>query len=670
MTAQDGMPERLGEYRLLDRIGEGGMGVVFLARGSGHKTVALKVLRSAVAGEPTARRRLAREVETMQRVRSPHVAEVIDADLTGEMPYIVTRYVPGQTLEEIVRENGPLRGEALARLACGLAEALVAVHAAGVVHRDLKPSNIMLVRGSPVVIDFGIAQGPDATRLTMTGMFMGTPGYLAPEVIEGHPSSEASDVHTWGATVAFAATGRPPFGSGPYEGIFYRIMNAQADLAGAPLPLLPLLTAALARDPVARPSASQLSAQTAALEPAALVPGPALDLPAGTGNGTTVGPAPANVTRLEEASPAALQAASAPAAPGGAALPGAPGMPAASGGPAVPGVPAALAASGGPAVPGVPAAPAPPGAAVPTVRPDPLRQAFGSPTRPLALGRPQPGDLADVLPPVRYEPVRGRAVAPKPAAGGAAPVTGAPGALDRAATATRWRGTLVFASVMIVASIAVMLPVAGTLAALALIATLRVGALVQRRTAARRLARGPRGSDAFLAVLSLPWFSLRTVLTLVLLAPFALATAAAVAGITVAASPGAWPARAIAYACGALVAFYGLGPGSRLPRRQLGRAFTALPGSPAAQAIAVTGVLVLAVAALAAAVSWPSLYWPSAQPNGMIHFAGFHLGPLRSIGLLRHTGFGHRFGLLRQLLLRQFGRGRTTFYHLARLRGH
>ena len=197
MNDQDLVPDRLGAYRLLDRIGEGGMGVVYLARDLGHRTVALKVLRSSVAGDPTARRRLAREVETMQRVHSPYVAEVIDADLTGEIPYIVTRFVPGRTLDDLVTECGPLRGAALAQLACGLADALVAVHAAGVVHRDLKPSNVMLVHDTPVVIDFGIAQGPDATRLTMTGMFMGTPGYLAPEVIEGRPSSEASDVHAW-----------------------------------------------------------------------------------------------------------------------------------------------------------------------------------------------------------------------------------------------------------------------------------------------------------------------------------------------------------------------------------------------------------------------------------------------------------------------------------------
>src|SRR5215475_509587 len=286
MTAEDQMPDRLGPYRLLERIGEGGMGVVFMARDGGEQTVALKVLRSVVAEEPMARRRLAREVETMRRVRSPHVAEVIDADLAGDTPYIVTRYVPGRTLDDVVTQGGPLPPPTLARLACGLADALAAVHAAGVVHRDLKPSNVMLLNELPVVIDFGIAQGPDATRLTMTGMFMGTPGYLAPEIIEGQPSSEASDVHAWAATVAFAATGRPPFGTGPYEGIFYRIMNGQANLAGAPGALLPLLAAALARDPAHRPPAVQLRAQAAVLDPGVLVQYPLQ-------NGAQSGPIPA-----------------------------------------------------------------------------------------------------------------------------------------------------------------------------------------------------------------------------------------------------------------------------------------------------------------------------------------------------------------------------------------
>src|ERR1700704_3998101 len=136
MTPAEHTPERLGPYRLLDRIGEGGMGVVYLARDPEQRSVAIKILRPAVAGDPNARRRLAREVETMRRVRSPFVAEVIDTDVAGDMPYIVTQYVPGRTLDEVVTEQGPLSGARLARLARGLADALAAVHAGGGVHPE------------------------------------------------------------------------------------------------------------------------------------------------------------------------------------------------------------------------------------------------------------------------------------------------------------------------------------------------------------------------------------------------------------------------------------------------------------------------------------------------------------------------------------------------------
>ena len=190
------------------------MGVVHLACDPQGSMVAVKVLRPDTTESMNARLRLAREVETMRRVRSPFVAEVLDADVTGEFPYIVTRYVPGPTLEAMVRNRGPLSGSGLRLLAYGTAEALTAIHAAGVVHRDLKPGNVMLTDDRPVVIDFGIAQSPDATRLTQDGLVMGTPGYLAPEVIEGRPSSPASDVHSWAATLAYAATGRAPFGGG------------------------------------------------------------------------------------------------------------------------------------------------------------------------------------------------------------------------------------------------------------------------------------------------------------------------------------------------------------------------------------------------------------------------------------------------------------------------
>jgi len=286
MPALDALPSKIGPYRLLDKIGEGGMGVVYLARDAESRPVAVKILGPAVAGDPNARRRLLREVETMRRVRSRYVAEILDADVTGDAPYIVTRYVPGRTLEEVVRTDGPLRGQALDRLAGGLAEAIAAIHAAGVVHRDLKPGNVMLMDGQPVVIDFGIAHVPDSTRLTQTGMVMGTPGYLAPEVIEGQPSSGASDIHSWGATVAFAATGRQPYGSGTFQTIFFRVLQGKAELTGVPSALLPLVVAALATDPQARPPARWLADRCA-------------ELPLGGGPPSDFGP---NGTRLSTAS--------------------------------------------------------------------------------------------------------------------------------------------------------------------------------------------------------------------------------------------------------------------------------------------------------------------------------------------------------------------------------
>ena len=614
MNDQDLMPDRLGDYRLLDRIGEGGMGVVFLARDGGHRTVALKVLRSSVAGDPTARRRLAREVETMQRVRSPHVAEVIDADLDGDMPYIVTRFVPGRTLDDVVTEDGPLRGQALASLAGGLAEALVAVHAAGVVHRDVKPGNVMLFQGTPVVIDFGIAQGPDATRLTMTGMFMGTPGYLAPEVIEGRPSTEASDVHAWGATVGFAATGRPPFGTGPYEGIFYRIVNGQADLAGVPAPLLPLLAAALARDPAHRPPAVQLCAQAAVLDPVSLVQYP---LPNGAQAGTM--PATGAGATTSDAAPA-------PAAGGPVAY--------------VPSAPVANGPSG--YVPPTVAGAEVNGAAAPPVRggaaPAP---GAGSPhTRPMAQDRPLPNDLGDVLTPVSYAR---REAAPRRAA----TVTGAPRQAAAPAPRTRWHAVLVVATVLMAAGVSVILPVAGTVAALALFAGLRTAGLVQRRSAARRTARGARTMDPVVTVVTLPWCVLRALFAMVLLAPFALAAAGLAAGITVAVAPHDWPYRALAYAAGALVLCYGLGPGSGMPRAQLRRVFGAIAKTRTTQLVAVLGITALALAAMTAAVSSPSVYWPTVVPGSVVRFGVTHLGPIRRLAYLVHLGGAPRLGLPR-----------------------
>ncbi|WP_214409525.1 serine/threonine-protein kinase [Sphaerisporangium fuscum] len=259
--------DRLGPYRLLRRLGEGGMGVVHLALDPQGRQVAVKVLRGEVTGDDVARRRLAREVETMRRVRSKYIAEVVDADVTGSRPYIVTRYVAGMPLDDTVKQDGPLPVAALLRVAYGVAEALAAVHVAGVIHRDLKPGNVLLLDGDPVLIDFGIAQAVDATRLTQTGMFIGTPGYLAPEIIEGHEAGPEVDVHAWAGTMLYAATGLPPFGKGTLEMVFYNITAGRANVDAAPSVIRPLLRAAFHRDPSKRPTAVELARQLSRLVP-------------------------------------------------------------------------------------------------------------------------------------------------------------------------------------------------------------------------------------------------------------------------------------------------------------------------------------------------------------------------------------------------------------------
>ncbi|WP_285774016.1 serine/threonine protein kinase [Microtetraspora sp. NBRC 13810] len=259
--------DRLGPYRLLRRLGEGGMGVVHLATDPQGREVAVKVLRAEVAGDDVARRRLAREVETMRRVRSEHIAEVLDADVTGHRPYIVTRYVPGRPLDDLVKQDGPLDLEGVLKVAGGVASALAAVHSVGVIHRDLKPGNVLIVDGEPVLIDFGIAQAVDATRLTQTGMFIGTPGYLAPEIIEGQVAGPEVDVHAWAGTLLYACSGQPPFGKGTLEMVFYNITAGKANIDAAPEILRPLLRAALRRDPAKRPQAAELAEQCARLMP-------------------------------------------------------------------------------------------------------------------------------------------------------------------------------------------------------------------------------------------------------------------------------------------------------------------------------------------------------------------------------------------------------------------
>jgi serine/threonine protein kinase len=261
-------PGRIGQYRLLQRLGEGGMGVVHLALDQHGKAVAIKVLRAHIAADPDARLRLAREVATLRRVRHPRVAAVIDADVDGEIPYLVTTFVPGKPLDAHVRDHGPLPRGHVARIGSVLAEALRAIHQSGVVHRDVKPANVMLLDGEPVLIDFGIAHVADESRITHTGLVMGTPGYLSPEIIGGEPVTAATDWWGWGATLAFAATGRPPFGTGPIEVVLDRVRRGQTDIEGVDAGLRATLTAALAVDPLRRPSPERLVAGLAAVAPA------------------------------------------------------------------------------------------------------------------------------------------------------------------------------------------------------------------------------------------------------------------------------------------------------------------------------------------------------------------------------------------------------------------
>jgi hypothetical protein len=248
----------VGEYTLLHRLGEGGMGVVHLAHARDGRRVALKVLRPHVVGDEEARDRLAREVNSLSRVRSPRVAEIIDADPWGPVPFVATRYVPGLSLYDHVPEEGPLRGDDLVHFARSLAEALQAVHRVGVLHRDVKPSNVLMEGRTPVLIDFGLARVAEDDRITRTGWLLGTPGYLAPEVLYGHEPTTAADVHAWAATVAFAGTGQPPFGRGPSVAVMDRVRRGEHDLGDLGDEVRAAVEAALDPDPAARPSLTRL----------------------------------------------------------------------------------------------------------------------------------------------------------------------------------------------------------------------------------------------------------------------------------------------------------------------------------------------------------------------------------------------------------------------------
>ena len=253
-------PSQIGRYRLVARLGAGGMGVVYLGVDPNGEQVAVKVLRPELADNPEFRVRFGREVTMLTRVQGVCTVRVIAADTEAPKPFLVTEYADGPSLSEYIDARGPLEAGMLYGLATGLAEALTAIHAAGIVHRDLKPSNVLLTSGGPKVIDFGIAQALDATSLTRTGITVGSAGFIAPEQVMGKAGT-AADIFTWAVTVAYAASGQPPFGTGTSDVILYRIVHAVPDITAVPPALRPLVEAALAKDPGDRPTAPQLLSQ-------------------------------------------------------------------------------------------------------------------------------------------------------------------------------------------------------------------------------------------------------------------------------------------------------------------------------------------------------------------------------------------------------------------------
>ncbi|KKZ72518.1 bifunctional serine/threonine-protein kinase/ABC transporter substrate-binding protein [Streptomyces showdoensis] len=255
-------PSALAGYRLLGRLGAGGMGVVYLGRTDTGELAAVKVTHADQADQADFRARFRREVEAARRVVSPWAVPVTGADPDAPEPWMATAFVPGPSLGEAVRAHGPLPERSVRILGGSIARALAAVHAAGIVHRDVKPGNILLAIDGPRLIDFGIARATGETGLTSADMVVGTPGFLAPEQAEARAEAigPPADVFALGCLLAFAATGRPPFGTGALDALLYRTVHDAPDLAGVPAGLLPLLTACLAKDPAHRPAAAEIAA--------------------------------------------------------------------------------------------------------------------------------------------------------------------------------------------------------------------------------------------------------------------------------------------------------------------------------------------------------------------------------------------------------------------------
>jgi eukaryotic-like serine/threonine-protein kinase len=265
---QPGDPERVGRYHLLNRLGTGGMGRVYLGESPDGRMVAVKLIRSELADNSDFRRRFALEVAAAQRVSGTFTVQVIDADPDGPQPWLVTAYVSGPSLADAVASLGPLPLEAVRILAAGLAAGLRAVHAAGIVHRDLKPSNVLLSADGPRIIDFGISRAADAALVGKVPWVVGSPGFMSPEQAEGRDVGPAADIFSLGGVLAFAASARPPFGSGSTSVLLHRVVYGSPALGHVPAELRPLIERCLAKEPAARPSTDELLTELGAAEPA------------------------------------------------------------------------------------------------------------------------------------------------------------------------------------------------------------------------------------------------------------------------------------------------------------------------------------------------------------------------------------------------------------------
>ncbi|WP_194921889.1 serine/threonine-protein kinase [Catenulispora rubra] len=251
-------PRRISSYEILNRLGAGGMGQVYLGRSPSGRRVAVKVIRPELTNDPTFRQRFRREVTAMRQVSGFFTAPVVDADPDGDPAWLATAFVPGPSLESAVTDGGAMPHQDVLLLAAGLAEALNAIHREGLTHRDLKPGNVLMADDGPRVIDFGLAVATGSTNLTQAGTVVGTPAFMSPEQVSGQNVGPASDVWSLGAVLAYAATAASPFGDGTTMETMLRVMNGEPNLSGLTGTLAQLVTACMSKDPNARPTPARI----------------------------------------------------------------------------------------------------------------------------------------------------------------------------------------------------------------------------------------------------------------------------------------------------------------------------------------------------------------------------------------------------------------------------